>query len=272
MKNKLIPIVAVVIGIVAFILTYQFLLAKEKEVQRMKDDVSRSARPVMVLAAKSDMPSGTAIDKNDLVLISLPELMVPDQAITTPEETKLILGRKLLFPVQGGKPILWSSIEGGQPASQGLSASITHRMRAISLSIGGAAAVSGMVQPNDRVDVLGTFTLPSAKTPGEMETATLTVLQDVTVLAVGQTTAKNQTSARRQATTGYSTVTLLVTPREAELLVFAQQAKGSLTLALRNASDTYYETELPEIDFRKLKEELPQLNQYRQQKILNKAR
>ena len=59
-------------------------------------------------------------------------------------------------------------------------------------------------------------------------------------------------------------VTLEVTPREAEMLVFAEQIKGRISLALRNRNDTYYEKELPQVDFAKIREEIELLNQKRQ--------
>ena len=270
MKNKIIPIISVLIGIIAFILTYQYLSGAQKKLQKLKDDIARGTRQVQIVVARADIPGGTAVSLDDLELTPMPEAFVPEQAVTTQDEVKMIVGKKTLLEVKAHKPLLWSNIEGGAQAGQGLAPTITHRMRAISLAIGGSAAVSGMVQPNDRVDVLGTFSFPS-KVPGEMETVTLTVLQDVTILATGQTLAKEKVFARkRAATSGYSTVTVEVTPREAELLVFAQQMKGSLTLALRNPSDNSFETELPEINFSKLKDELPQLNTYRQKQIRHK--
>ena len=97
-------------------------------------------------------------------------------------------------------------------------------MRAVSIPVSGAAGVSGMVRPNDCVDVLGSFVLPSSTgstDPSEMEMVTLTVLQNVTVLAIGSDTQR--TISDRKNNSGYSSVTLQVTPREAEVLVFAQQ-------------------------------------------------
>jgi pilus assembly protein CpaB len=270
MKNKIVPIISVLIGIIAFILTYQYLSGEQKKLQKLKDDIARGTRQIPVLVARVDIPGGTVVSHDDLESTPMPELFVPEQAITTQEDGNMVLGKKTILEVKAHKPLLWSNIEGGAQAAQGLAPAITHRMRAISLGIGGSAAVSGMVQPNDRVDVLGTFSFPS-KVPGEMETVTLTVLQDVTVLATGQTLAKEKVFAKkRTATTGYSTVTLEVTLREAELLVFAQQMRGSLTLALRNPSDSSFETALPEINFDKLKDELPQLNDYRQKQIRQK--
>ena len=145
---------------------------------------------------------------------------------------------------------------------------IKNQLRAISLNISGASGVSGMVRPSDRVDILGTFAFPSKTLPGEMETVTLTVLQDVEILATGQKTSQDMAAARgRSSSSGYSTVTVQVTPREAELLVFAQQLRGSLALSLRNPADNTFETALPSINFDQLEKSLPELNRFRQQEI-----
>jgi pilus assembly protein CpaB len=157
----------------------------------------------------------------------------------------------------------------------GLSSQITPGLRAVSLPIGGAQAVSGMVRPSDRIDVLGTFAFPSKTQPDVMETVTLTVLQDVTVLATGQTTTRQLAAERGQrgggASAGYSTVTLEVSAEEAELLVFAQQMRGSLTLALRNPGDITWKRDLPSVNFDHIQNALPEINLRRQRDIRHKT-
>ena len=97
---------------------------------------------------------------------------------------------------------------------------------------------------------------------------TSTILQNVLVLAVGKQTAKMRA---REAVAGYSTVTLEVTPREAEMLAFTEQMKGRLVLTLRNRNDTHFEKELPKVDFDKIMSEIEQLNlQRQQQKLTNR--
>ena len=98
----------------------------------------------------------------------------------------------------------------------------------------------------------------------ETEMVTMTILQNVAVLATGTETARGR--SQRPGASGYGAVTLLATPREAEILVFAQQMKGRLFLTLRNPGDTGFEKELPQIDFRKIREELEGLNAERQKK------
>jgi pilus assembly protein CpaB len=272
MNQKLIPLVSVAVGVLAFLLTFQYLRAKEREVEDIKRQIYERARKIEVAGAARDIPEGTSVGRDDLKLIEVDEWSASDQVVRR-DEGIMILGRKTRFQIKANKPILWSDIEGGEAVSQGLAPMVKPGLRALSLAIGGAAAVSGMVEPNDHVDVLGTFSLPSAAVPGVMESVTLTVLQDVTVLATGQQVSRQLSSARRGGArdTGYSTVTMEVTPREAELLVFAQQAHGRLTLVLRNPSDISFEKEMPNVDFKMLQTELPDLNINRQKHIRLKS-
>ncbi|MBM4142110.1 MAG: Flp pilus assembly protein CpaB [Lentisphaerae bacterium] len=269
MKDKIIPVVSVLIGVLAFILTSQYLRGKHAELEKLRQELYAGARKIYVVAAAHDIPSGSVIKREDLGKLEIFETQAPDKIILV-EDANLILGARTSFAVKSEKPLLWSDIEGGTPTGLLLAPAVMPGMRAISLAVGGANAVSGMVDPNDRVDVLGTFPLPSRQSPGEIETVTLTMLQDVTVLAVGQTLAKQLAESRGGRRPSYSTVTLEVTPREAELLVFAQQAKGQLTLALRNPADVSFEKDLPEINFTHLEAELPELNLFRQRNIRHK--
>jgi pilus assembly protein CpaB len=268
MNQKVIPIVSIAAGIMAFFLTLKYLRDKEAEVQRTKDELYRSHRTVSVVAALVDIPGGTTLKTSDLDLIPMVEATAPEQVIRK-EDGRQLLGKKTIFQIRAGRAILWSDLEGGEPLGRGLSSMVTREQRAVSIAVSGAAAVSGMVEPNDHVDVLGTFAFPSKTVPGEMESATLTILQDVTVLATGQEIPRSLAMRRAGARAGgsYSTVTLEVTPREAELLVFAQQTQGRLSLTLRNPGDVYFEKDLPEVDFKVLESQLPELNLHRQRKL-----
>jgi pilus assembly protein CpaB len=122
------------------------------------------------------------------------------------------------------------------------------------------------------VDILGTFTFPSNKGDPQLDTVTLTILQNVTVLATGKDTARSLTEAAIQTGGGarrpssYSTVTLLVTPKEAEMLVFAMQ-KGRLTLTLRNPSDVSSARDLGNINFNYLEKKVGEFNDARQERL-----
>jgi pilus assembly protein CpaB len=167
---------------------------------------------------------------------------------------------------------MWSYVDMPDHGRAGLATMVKPGLRAISIAVSGPSAVSGLVQPNDRVDILGTFTFPSRKKNGDTEAVTLTVLQDVTVLATGPKLGKTGIgSASYGPAGGYSTVSLEVTPREAEMLVFAQHVKGQLLLTLRNEEDVSFEKDLPEVDFDHIEKELPELNLNRQREIRHKT-
>ncbi|OGV69012.1 MAG: Flp pilus assembly protein CpaB [Lentisphaerae bacterium RIFOXYA12_FULL_48_11] len=272
MKEKIIPITAIVIGLIAFLLTGQYLRSQRDALEKERQKLYAGAKRIDIVVASSDIPSQTAIRKEDLGLDSVIESTVPPDVVT-PEDAQQIIGKKVIFAVGRTRAIMWGNIEGSDRAAEtSLASIISKNMRAISLPISGAATVSSMVQPNDRVDVLGTFSFPSKKKPNEMENATITVLQDVTVLATGQTMAKQAGKRRSQlGNASYNTVTVEVTPKEAELLVFAQQMKGSLYLSLRNSTDVSFEKELPEINFEHIEKSLPEMNQYRQKVIRHRT-
>ena len=118
---------------------------------------------------------------------------------------------------------------------------ITKGERALSIAVGGVAAVSGFIKPNDHIDILMTV-----RDRESGEEATITLLQNMTVLAAGQ-----QMSEANQDNSGYSSLTLLVTSEEAELLVFAQQ-KGQLVTVLRNPEDIDTREDIPKISFAEL--------------------
>lgn len=270
MNQKIALAISIAIGAMAFFLTVNYLKKKETEFKDRVAELYKGARKIHVVVARSDIPQGAVITKADLAKNEVFEIetSIRGHAITL-DDAELILGRKTLFMIKSGEPIFWSDIEGGGRSGGSLASTVQPGLRAVSISVGGAAAVSSMVEPNDRVDVLGTFAFPSKTIPNEMKTVTLTILQDVTVLATGQSTA-NQARTARSRSRSYSTVTLETTPREAELLVFSQQMKGRLYLSLRNPSDVGFEADLPEINFSQLESSLPTLNRDRQRLIRKK--
>ncbi len=268
MKQKLILIISVVIGLLAALLTRSYLNAKDRELEKWKSDFNKKNATMEVAAVKTDLPSGTVLSAADLVGIFVVERSIKGHAVKADDYLALV-GRKLLRPLPKQAPIFWSDIEGGAPGSGRLADDIKPRMRAISVNVSGAASVSGMVKPNDHVDVLGTFSFPSKTVAGEMELVTLTILQDVLVLATGKETSKTQLLSESR-NSAYNTVTLEVTPREAEMLVFSEQIKGRIALALRNPDDVYFEKTLPRVNFEKIQAEIESLNTFRQQQLLRK--
>ena len=263
MKRQIVLIASLLVGLLAAVLTRFYISAKDAEYRKDRDALYKRYGTLDVLCFKADTPGGTVITRKEIGIRTVPGFGMRGQALEKADFDSII-GRRTTIAHRKGDVLFWNDIEGGDLSAKGLSADIKPKMRAISVNVGNSSSVSGMVKPNDHVDVIGTFDFPGDD--GGMRRGDLvacTILQNVLVLATGRETAKSR-ERNMGAATGYSTVTLEVTPREAEMLAFAEQMKGRLTLTLRSRNDTSYVKELPQVDFRKIRDEIEELNLKRQ--------
>lgn len=267
MKQKIILAISVLLGLLAAFMTSSYISSRERALQAEKDAFNRRNRTVEVVVLRKDLPAGTVLSSDDLGILSFPERALREQVIRPEGNVAIrLVGRTLAMSVSARQPLQWSDIEGGSPDDRGLAGMLRPKMRALSISVSAATSVSNMVRPSDHVDVLGTFSLPSKTVPGATELVTMTILQDVLVLATGQETADSYHGGRNS----YSLVTLEVSPHEAEVLTFAEQMRGRLTLSLRNPEESHYEKELPQVNFEQIRASLEGLNENRQKQILKK--
>jgi pilus assembly protein CpaB len=133
-----------------------------------------------------------------------------------------------------GEPVLDPKLT-PKDAGRGLAAMIVRGMRAYTIQTSRVAAnVAGFILPGNKVDVLLNL---KGTNRGEDPTgggSTTTLLQSVEVLAVDQrldAPEENKVDPKQ-----LSSVTLLVTPKQAALLDLGQNM-GILTLSLRNPDD-----------------------------------
>lgn len=260
MKQKLTLVIAIFAGIVAMVLTKVYVDSQLKAVLQKYEMVE-------VVAAAKDLTAGTTLTQ-DMV----GGTMVPRRSSTDAikrDQLPIILKRKVQTTVMKNTPIRWSDLEGSEQKG-GLASMVKENERALSIPVDITSSVTGLVEPNDHVDILGTFTFPSTKGDPQLDTVTLTILQNVTILATGKETARNAVEAAVRGATprsaSYSTVTLLVTPKEAEMLVFAM-GKGRLTLTLRNPADVSSARDLTNINFNYLEKKVGEFNDARQQRL-----
>ena len=260
MKQTFLLVASIAVGLLAAILARAWVNARNAEFDARIERLKASQATVQVLYAARPLAAGTKLESSDLIPGETLQVAVGSDNISALDKHRVV-GRTLNHTVSAEDPILWTYLEGGRDTARKLSEDVSSGMRAISIPVSGAAAVSGLVRPSDHVDVLATFATGLDKDNPEL--VTMTVVQNVTVLATGTETSRSR-SAAANASGSYGTVTLLVAPREAEVLVFAQQMRGSLFLTLRHPRDVHYESELPRVDFSKIESELKALNEERQ--------
>jgi pilus assembly protein CpaB len=175
-----------------------------------------------VLVATRDLKIEEVLNKPDLVkVVRMEKNAVPAGSFS---QAKDIEDRWVQIGMLEGEPVVDRKLAPrGMPA--GLVARIPKGMRAYAIEVNEQTGVSGFVLPDHRVDVIQIE--PNAQGRAEADT----VLQDVLVLAAGQTFSRAD-----DRTVQARTVTLAVTEDQAEILVAAKQ-RGTLTLSLRSLND-----------------------------------
>jgi pilus assembly protein CpaB len=179
---------------------------------------SVSAQPVDVVVAANDIGVGAKIEDKDIKVLKAPATNLPSGCFRTKSE---VIGRRVTLPIAKGEFILPNKLAATHARSRprGL---IPPGMRAVSVRVDDV--IAGFVVPGTRLDVLLTDTLN--------EQRTITVLENVAVLAAGQRLERNSVGEPQNA----AVVTLLVSPQDAEKLTLAS-SKGHIQLMLRNPLD-----------------------------------
>jgi pilus assembly protein CpaB len=181
-----------------------------------------ATRPVVV--ANRDIPQGVAIDRIALSTAPWPMQAVPVGAFASIDS---VVGRVAGVAIYNGEAIVPGRLApvGTGP---GLELKIPPGQRAMAVRINDVAGISGLLQPNSRVDVLVTIRDDAA---ADKQVAKL-FMSNMLVLSVGTEIQRDSQGKPINATT----VTLAVTPEEAERLAIAMNT-GSIQLVLRGYGD-----------------------------------
>ena len=176
-----------------------------------------------VVAAATEIPFGTKIDATLIKMVELPPESVPQGVFRDPEA---VVGRVAAFTLFPGEVLLDGRVV-EHIGGSALAAVVAEGKRAISVRVDDVVGVAGFLLPGNRVDVIAT----RRKTGGERGTESRTLLENLKVLAVDQTTSpdKNEPVIVRA-------VTLEAEPAQAEEIVRAQD-EGKVQLTLRNPLD-----------------------------------
>jgi len=217
LRIKFIIPIAIVASVFATFGLYKVLLQQNK-----RNDTPRVVyRKVAV--ANHDLQMGKKIEAADLSISDWPESIVPVGSYSNAEQ---VIGRVLKTESQTGEAVIENKLA-PKGSEGGFSSIIPAGMRALTVSVNNSSGVGGFILPNTRVDVLVTVSSPVQKG----ESTTKIILEDIKVLAVDQTFERKEDDP-----VIVQTVTLLVTPEDAEKLVLAS-TEGKLQLSLRNTSD-----------------------------------
>ncbi|MGH7718760.1 MAG: Flp pilus assembly protein CpaB [Gemmatimonadaceae bacterium] len=179
------------------------------------------SRPVVV--ALRNLPQGVTIERAAVGTRNVPIQAIPAGAYS---RTDSVIGRVTRVAVFEGEAIVPGRLA-PVGASAGIEARIAPGKRGVGVRINDVAGMSGLIQPNSRVDVL--VTLRDGAGRDQMAKIFLT---NVRVLSMGAETERMEEGRAIRA----STATLELTPVEAEQIALAQR-QGTIQLVLRGYGD-----------------------------------
>ena len=245
MTKKWIWILGILLGLIATGLVNWHLFNVES---------AQKSKAYIRLNTNSNYSAGDRLTESDLVSVLLPEKFGSIESIAvkdTPENRTWLLEQTLKKDVTAGDFLLHSNFI--DDPSERFAMQISEDMRAIALSVTPVEAVAFFVEPGSHVDIIGTFIrrvssenaingadVELSRGPSELGFVevieTKMVLQNVKVLAVDQATTRGR--YLNAVEDGFRTITVEVSPEDAEKLVFARtHARGGLSFVLRNPGD-----------------------------------
>jgi len=222
MRNKRLIIAiagAVICGLLGVLMITRYL----SRVEAFTKDLGN------VVVAKQEIPLGTKITADQLMLAPIPNGSAPEGIYRKIDQ---VVGRVAIQAI-GVRETVTSMKLAPAGTEGGLPAVIPEGYRAVTVKVDDVVGISGFVMPGSYVDVVAVVT-PQAKAGGEMpEPISKVVLQHIKVLASGP---KIDSPENQREPTHVKAVTLMVTPEQSEKLVLAAN-EGKLQLVMRNYSD-----------------------------------
>jgi pilus assembly protein CpaB len=277
-RNRRIFLLALLLASVSAVLAYGLIASRPQAAPVVVEAAPVSGEPVLVGARA--IAAGTTLGADDIEVAYVASEAKSERVIT---ESAQALGQVALVDIPKGEQILVSSVgAAAAPTAETFARDVPVGMRAVSIALEEIVGVGGLVQPGDRVDVITSYDLVSPKSDSPAENAldalgdlvdmdlggssdapfavAELIVQDVEVLAIGQTLEGSQAAAptpdpnaaaASQPTPegptpnpAAASVTLLVDPTQALRLLLAVQSDGKFRLLLRAPGDVTT-TELP---------------------------
>lgn len=219
MQKRLVIVLgfASVVGLIVSILVYR-VVAEFRASARQQ-----TTEEIVVAAVNMDLAE--TITSKHVKVLPWPRQAVPVGAVRSLADAE---GRVVRSSIVAGEPLLEGKLAPQLSGKGGIMPMLVPEgQRAVTIKVDDAVREAGFVLPNSRVDVF----VSMARSANSQERVAKMILQDVVVLAAGQTV-----EMRDNRPVSVTTVTLALTPEQAERLALAQN-EGKLTIGMRNLRD-----------------------------------
>jgi pilus assembly protein CpaB len=197
-------VVSIVAGLIAALLSVSFLKGV--------------ARSTTVLVATQEIPAFTPLTPAMFAVQQLPSSAVPSDAVT---DMSALTGRYARTIILKGTVIRQGHLATASGATGSLAAKLTETgqpgMRALAIPVDNATGVGGTVQAGDKVDVIAAVRVERQNGPA----TTISTIIGKAIPVLARTEADG---------TAKATIVVMVTPKQAEEIAYAQLA-GTIYLA-----------------------------------------
>lgn len=205
----------------------------------------KAEQDVDVLVAARELQPMSVVGSDAVVIKKVPKSQVPPNALLNPVQ---VVGKVLTDRMLADQAFTKSCF-----AREGtgvyLATAVPQGKRAMSITLADWSGMAGLLYPGSLVDVLVSFKTLGNDRGGRTDNELLstTLLQGLQVLAIGSQSIaadeyqdKEAGALAQRGQVNTRMVTLLVDPKQAEILQLAMQA-GSVSLAMRNPLDGEHE-------------------------------
>lgn len=220
-RKSLLPLVlALFCGLVVSVGVGRVMQQKPQEVPEMEMEE--------VLVTIESIDYGLELAPELIKVEKWPKHLVPEGTLKRPEDIAGMRARDTILP---GEPIRKEKLMTPEELASA-SLKIPPGYRVVSVKVSASTTGGNLIQVGDRVDVLVYL---RTNLDGEQVSETRTILQDIKIFAV------DRVYDRRSVETGdrptdVKTVSLLVTPDQAETVALAEEL-GSIRLTIRSPED-----------------------------------
>jgi pilus assembly protein CpaB len=219
-KRTVVVAVAIAVGVVASVLSYVFLNDAQ---QRAFHNAKMVPAYVIAKPVPRTLSAALAISDGYIVQKNVPSEFRPPSAVT---DLAALKGTEAVAPFSTGQVLVSSMFVSPTAAANTFSGQIPPGDVAVTVSVDQVHGVAGLAVPGDKVDIL----ISEGATESFM-------LQNVPIMAIGQSTSANASSSSPNATTTASTgssnlYTFSVTPADAQRIALAQQQNLGIYLVL----------------------------------------
>lgn len=208
-----------------------FLIQRSYVEGAISEVSSQLTNTVKVVKVNQRVTTGTVLTKEMCNVAEIPASFVHPRMVREGDLGRVV-GNPVRTPVEKNEPLLWNAMNMG--AGTSVVEKISEGQKAVTMPVNLVTGGAGLLRPNMRVDIYGTFRQAPTATPdgGEPQAPDISavrLLENVIVVAVGNEAGLDLGGGDRAGeTANYNTITVLVQEELVEKVLLSLELSRSM--------------------------------------------